>query len=146
MFLGMVDNYLVGSVPALASQLRILDVGYNFLTDVPAVTYTFCGGTNTCLLTPSKCTNSGTTQRPAADCAIYGTTNGVGPFCTPGNGVCSPNAAAAVAAGTTNVLAQPVLPVSCLGTTAVPLTASNAAAMLSIKSAPGTHLHHVGHH
>ncbi|CAI5487043.1 unnamed protein product, partial [Closterium sp. Naga37s-1] len=39
--IGMVGNYLVGSVPALAIQLRTLDVGYNFLTDVPEVTYTF---------------------------------------------------------------------------------------------------------
>ncbi|CAI5478594.1 unnamed protein product [Closterium sp. Yama58-4] len=155
---GMVGNYLMGSVPALASQLRVLDVGYNFLTDVPAVTYTFCGGVFNCLLTPSKCASSSTTQRPAADCAICGTTNGVGPFCSPGNGVCSPNAAAAVATGTVNV-AKPALPVSCMGATAVPLTASNgpfhtlsplslppshhthcapsAAAMLSVKSALG---------
>ncbi|CAI5980298.1 unnamed protein product [Closterium sp. NIES-65] len=121
---GMVDNYLVESVPAMASQVRILDVGYNFLTDVPAVTYTFCGGTNNCLLTPSKCTNSGTTQRPAADCAICGTTNGVGPFCWGAGGVCTANASIAMAASTVNVLAQPSLPLACMGGTTVPMKES----------------------
>ncbi|CAI5985356.1 unnamed protein product [Closterium sp. NIES-65] len=109
---GVASNYLTGTVPALSSGLRTLDVRYNFLTDVPAVTYTYCGGNNNCLLTPSKCATAGSTQRPTADCAICGTTNAVGPFCTASGEVCMPDAAANVAAGTVNA---PVLPLLFMG-------------------------------
>ncbi|CAI5487042.1 unnamed protein product, partial [Closterium sp. Naga37s-1] len=138
---GMVVNYLVGSVPALATQLRTLDVGYNFLTDVPAVTYTFCGGVSNCLLTPSKCPNSGagTSQKPAASCAFCGTSNGISPFCWGAGGVCTANAAAAVAAGTVNALALPLLPLTCVGGPAlVTINSADAAAMLNIKGVLGT--------
>ncbi|CAI5952617.1 unnamed protein product [Closterium sp. NIES-65] len=109
---GVASNYLTGTVPALSSGLRTLDVRYNFLTNVPAVTYTYCGGNNNCLLTPSKCATAGSTQRPTADCAICGTTNAVGPFCTASGEVCMPDAAANDAAGTVNA---PVLPLLFMG-------------------------------
>ncbi|CAI5980302.1 unnamed protein product [Closterium sp. NIES-65] len=136
---GMMDNYLMGSVPALAAGLRVLDVGYNFLTDGPAITYTFCGSVNNCLKTPSKCPNSvaGTAQKPAASCAFCGTTNGMGPYCTGTGAMCMANASAVVATGTVNSLSQPLLPFTCVGGTAVTMTAAEAAAMLSIKSALG---------
>ncbi|CAI7880138.1 unnamed protein product, partial [Closterium sp. NIES-54] len=109
---GAIYNYLTGTVPALASGLRSLNVRGNFLTDVPAATYTYCGGDTNCLLTPSKCATTGTTQRPAANCAVCGTTNGVGPFCAAG-GVCTVDASEAVTAGTVNSASQPVLPLVC---------------------------------
>ncbi|CAI5985363.1 unnamed protein product [Closterium sp. NIES-65] len=126
---GAVYNYLIGTVPALASGLRSLNVRGNFLTDVPAATYTYCGGDTNCLLTPSKCTTTGTTQRPPAACAICGTTNGVGPFCAAG-GVCVADATAAVTAGTVNSNSQPVLPLAC---SAPPVLVKESAAMLALK-------------
>ncbi|CAI5509354.1 unnamed protein product, partial [Closterium sp. Naga37s-1] len=111
--LGAVANYLTGSLPVLASGLRTLDLRNNFLTDLPAVTYSYCGGSNNCLLTPSKCSSSGTTQRAAADCAVCGTTNGVGPYCASTGGTCTLDAAANVDAGTLNSFSQPLLPLAC---------------------------------
>ncbi|CAI5952619.1 unnamed protein product [Closterium sp. NIES-65] len=133
---GVASNCLTGTVPALSSGLRTLDVRYNFLTDVPAVTYTYCGGNNNCLLTPSKCATAGSTQRPTADCAICGTTNAVGPFCTASGGVYMPDAAANVAAGTVNAPVLPLLFMGCTGGTNY-MYPSDAAALLNIKSAMG---------
>ncbi|CAI5465480.1 unnamed protein product [Closterium sp. Yama58-4] len=112
--LGAAANYLIGSVPALASGLRTLDLRFNFLTDVPAVTYTYCGGNNNCLTTPSKCATVGSVQRPATDCAFCNTTKGVGPFCVGPGGVCTLEGNAAVAAGTVNNFTQPVIPLACM--------------------------------
>ncbi|CAI5467886.1 unnamed protein product [Closterium sp. Yama58-4] len=126
---GAIYNYLIGTVPALASGLRSLNVRGNFLTDVPAATYTYCGGDTNCLLTPSKCTTTGTTQRPVSNCAVCGTTNGTGPFCATG-GVCVVDATAAVTAGTVNSPSQPVLPLSC---SAPPVLVKESAAMLALK-------------
>ncbi|CAI5946357.1 unnamed protein product, partial [Closterium sp. NIES-64] len=135
-YLGVASNCLTGTVPALSSGLRTLDVRYNFLTDVPAVTYTYCGGNNNCLLTPSKCATAGSTQRPTADCAICGTTNAVGPFCTASGGVYMPDAAANVAAGTVNAPVLPLLFMGCTGGTNY-MYPSDAVALLNIKSAMG---------
>ncbi|CAI5968252.1 unnamed protein product [Closterium sp. NIES-64] len=135
-YLGVASNCLTGTVPALSSGLCTLDVRYNFLTDVPAVTYTYCGGNNNCLLTPSKCATAGSTQRPTADCAICGTTNAVGPFCTASGGVYMPDAAANVAAGTVNAPVLPLLFMGCTGGTNY-MYPSDAVALLNIKSAMG---------
>ncbi|CAI5528130.1 unnamed protein product, partial [Closterium sp. Naga37s-1] len=126
---GAIYNYLIGTVPALASGLRSLNVRGNFLTDVPAATYTYCGGDSNCLLTPSKCATTGTTQRPAANCAVCGTTNGTGPFCAAG-GVCLVDATASVAAGTVNSNSQPVLPLAC---SAPPVLVKESAACVRLE-------------
>ncbi|CAI5509355.1 unnamed protein product [Closterium sp. Naga37s-1] len=112
---GAVANYFTGSVPALATGLRSIDLRFNFITDVPAVTYTYCGGNNNCLLTPSKCSSAGSVQMAAADCAFCGTTNGVAPFCPTTGGVCTVDAATNVAAGTLNSFSQPVIARTCVG-------------------------------
>ncbi|CAI7932636.1 unnamed protein product, partial [Closterium sp. NIES-54] len=114
---GAIYNYLIGTVPALGPLLVLLDVRGNFITDVPAATYTYCGGYLNCLPTPSKCPSGGTTQRSVAACSVCGTTNGVGPFCASAGGVCSVDAAALVTAGTANSPSQPVLPLACVGGT-----------------------------
>ncbi|CAI7852644.1 unnamed protein product, partial [Closterium sp. NIES-53] len=113
---GAVYNYFIGTVPAVASKLDTLDVRGNFLTDVPTGSYSWCGGGANCLVSPAKCTNGiGSTQRPAADCAICGTTSGVAPFCWGAEGVCSVDASARVTAGTVNAPAQPAIPMACVG-------------------------------
>ncbi|CAI7926562.1 unnamed protein product [Closterium sp. NIES-54] len=112
---GMVYNYLIGTVPALASQLRSLDVRGNFLTDVPAINYTFCGCAGNCMVTPSKCISGGTAQRPAAQCAICGTTNGVGPFCWGAGGECVADVMALWDVGVVNSPTRPVQPSVCMG-------------------------------
>ncbi|CAI5528129.1 unnamed protein product [Closterium sp. Naga37s-1] len=137
-YLGMAGNYLMGSVPALATGLRNLDLRFNFLTDFPAVTYSSCGGAGNCLLTPSKCATLGTAQRAAADCAFCGTTNGVSPFCWGAGGVCTVDAAARVAAGTVSGTAQPVLPMTCVGGPVVAFKESTA--MLALKASLGVTL------
>ncbi|CAI5465489.1 unnamed protein product [Closterium sp. Yama58-4] len=81
--------------------------------DLPAVAYTWCGGNNNCLTTPSKCASAGPAQRAATECAFCNTTNGVGPFCVGPGGVCTLDASARVAAGTVNSFSQPTLPMSC---------------------------------
>ncbi|CAI5948203.1 unnamed protein product, partial [Closterium sp. NIES-65] len=131
--IGAVYNYFTGTVPALASGLLTLDVRGNFLTDVPTASYTWCGGAGNCLLTPSKCTSGGSAQRPAADCAFCGTTNGVGPFCWAGaGGVCAVDAAAPIAAGTVNSPTQPVRPMACAGGSVVVIKESTAVCHLSL--------------
>ncbi|CAI7740086.1 unnamed protein product, partial [Closterium sp. NIES-53] len=137
--LGIVGNYLMGSVPALAASLRNMDLRFNFLTDLPAVTYSSCGGAGNCLLTPSKCsTIGGLVQRAAADCAFCGTTNGVPPFCWGAGGVCTVDASARVTAGTVSGTAQPVLPRTCVGGPVVAIKESTA--MLALKASLGVTL------
>ncbi|CAI5465487.1 unnamed protein product [Closterium sp. Yama58-4] len=132
---GAPGNYLIGTVPPLGPLLLRIDVNYNFITDLPSAAYTWCGGTLNCLVTPSKCTTSGTVQRSAADCAFCGTTNGIAPFCWGAGGVCTLDAAALVAAGTTNSNSQPALPRTCVGGPVVAL--KDTTAMLALKSSLG---------
>ncbi|CAI7911023.1 unnamed protein product, partial [Closterium sp. NIES-54] len=136
---GAVYNYLIGTVPAVASKLNSLDVRGNFLTDVPTGSYSWCGGGANCLVSPAKCTSGiGSTQRPAADCAICGTTSGVAPFCWGAEGVCSVDASARVTAGTVNAPAQPAIPMACVGSPVADLKESTA--MLALKSSLGVTL------
>ncbi|CAI7804219.1 unnamed protein product, partial [Closterium sp. NIES-54] len=135
---GAVYNYLIGTVPALASQLRSLDVRGNFLTDVPAINYTFCGCAGNCMVTPSKCISGGTIQRPAAQCAICGTTNGVGPFCWGAGGECVADVMALWDVGAVNSPTRPVQPSVCIGGSVQAMV--NSAAMLAIKSSLGVTL------
>ncbi|CAI5467888.1 unnamed protein product, partial [Closterium sp. Yama58-4] len=131
---GAAANYLIGTVPALASGLRTLDLRFNFLTDLPAVTYTWCGGNNNCLTTPSKCASVGSAQRPVTDCAFCNTTKGVGPFCVGPGGVCTLEGNAAVAAGILNSFTQPVIPLACM---VPPVPLKDTSAMLALKSSLG---------
>ncbi|CAI5530617.1 unnamed protein product [Closterium sp. Naga37s-1] len=139
--IGVVSNYLIGSVPALSSGLLTLDLQLNFLTDLPAAAYLWCGATSNCLVTPSKCATLSTAQRPAADCAFCGTTDAVPPFCSADGGVCSVDASAPVAAGTDLHPAStcscspcPAPPASCL---ACPFPCVPPPAMLALKSSLG---------
>ncbi|CAI5530616.1 unnamed protein product [Closterium sp. Naga37s-1] len=132
---GVVSNYLIGSVPALWSGLLTLDLQLNFLTDLPAAAYLWCGATSNCLVTPSKCATLSTAQRPAADCAFCGTTNAVPPFCSADGGVCSVDAFAPVAAGTASGPVTLALPWICAGGSVAFI--KELAAMLALKSSLG---------
>ncbi|CAI5528116.1 unnamed protein product [Closterium sp. Naga37s-1] len=136
--IGAPGNYLIGTVPPLGPLLLRIDVNYNFITDLPTAAYTWCGGNLNCLVTPSKCTTSGTVQRAAADCAFCGTPNGAGPFCWGAGGVCTPDATAPVAAGTANPNSQPALPRTCVGGPVAALKDSTA--MLALKASLGVTL------
>ncbi|CAI5950160.1 unnamed protein product [Closterium sp. NIES-64] len=118
--LGSVSNYLIGTVPALATGLRTLDLRLNFLTDLPVVAYFWCGGSTKCLASLSKYSSAGTAQHPVAECAYCGTKS-VPPLCWGAGGVCSVNASATVAAGTVSSSLQLVLPRTCVGSPVVGL-------------------------
>ncbi|CAI6012177.1 unnamed protein product [Closterium sp. NIES-65] len=118
--LGSVSNYLIGTVPALVTGLRTLDLRLNFLTDLPVVAYFWCGGSTKCLASLSKYSSAGTAQHPVAECAYCGTSS-VPPLCWGAGAVCSVNASAAVAAGTVSSSLQLVLPCTCVGSPVVGL-------------------------
>ncbi|CAI5496978.1 unnamed protein product [Closterium sp. Naga37s-1] len=131
----VVCNYLIGTVPALSAGLLTLDLQLNFLTDLPAAAYLWCGATSNCLVTPSKCATLSTVQRPLADCAFCGTTNGVAPFCSAEGGVCSVDASTAVAAGSVNGPSTTPVPWICVGVKVAFM--KDATAMLALKSSLG---------
>ncbi|GJP33724.1 hypothetical protein CLOM_g18244 [Closterium sp. NIES-68] len=135
--LGVGFNYLTGTIPALSTTLNSLDIRANFLTDLPSGSLTSCLGHTNCLVSPSKCATGGTTQRPAPDCAICGTTGATGTFCWGEGGGCGPDAAAAVAAGTVNNDSQPTLPMLCSGGWVVTMASGATAVMLALKSSLG---------
>ncbi|CAI5513845.1 unnamed protein product, partial [Closterium sp. Naga37s-1] len=105
-------NFLTGSIPAMSTALKQLFISNNYITSIPTHSLTNCAGSMNCLSNPSKCASDETTQRPAAECAICGTTNAVAPFCWGAGGECVVAAAANIAAGKLAYL-KPAPPMVC---------------------------------
>ncbi|CAI5513837.1 unnamed protein product [Closterium sp. Naga37s-1] len=118
-------NFLTGSIPAMGTALKSLYIAYNYITNVATHSLTTCAGSMCCLSNPSKCASDETTQRPAAECAICGTTNAVAPFCWGAGGECVVAAADNIAAGKRNIVYLPPAP---------PMVCS---ALLSLKASLG---------
>ncbi|CAI5997944.1 unnamed protein product [Closterium sp. NIES-65] len=128
-------NYLTGSFPA-STTLSSLDIRSNFFYAVGTMTLQSCAAISNCLASPAACSSAGTTQRPTADCAICGSTNGQPPFCG-GTGTCAPDSGPAAAQGTPNVAGSALLPMVCSG---VAIDAADAAVLLALKSSLGVTL------
>ncbi|GJP48822.1 hypothetical protein CLOM_g8102 [Closterium sp. NIES-68] len=135
-FLGVAYNYLTGSLPVASSQLSSMDLRANFFYDMPTLSLTWCDGHTNCFTSPSKCGMGGTTQRPAAECAICGSTNGQPPFCG-GAETCAPDSSGVAAQGMPNLPASPSLVMACSG---VAMDASDAAVLLALKASLGVTL------
>ncbi|CAI5939372.1 unnamed protein product [Closterium sp. NIES-64] len=105
-------NYLTGTIPLLPTTMSLSLFENNYLTDVATPTGS-CFGTNNCFSNPAKCPSSGTQNRPAAECAICGTTNGIAPLCWGAGGECVPDSASRIASGSSNSYFQPLLPMLC---------------------------------
>ncbi|CAI5513826.1 unnamed protein product [Closterium sp. Naga37s-1] len=122
------NNFLTGSIPALGSNLKVLDFFTNYITDIATHSLNTCTGANNCLTVPSKCNYNGATQKSAASCAICGTTNGVAPLCFGGGGECVAAAASYVEAGALNRMFSPASP---------PMLCSSTSALLALKASLG---------
>ncbi|CAI5513853.1 unnamed protein product [Closterium sp. Naga37s-1] len=107
-------NYLTGTIPPLPmATLKSINFENNFISDLPSLSSSFeCYGTQNCLSNPFMCRLGGTVQRPAAQCAICGTTNAVA-LCWGAGGECVPASASNIAAGVVNSRLQALVPLSC---------------------------------
>ncbi|CAI5513847.1 unnamed protein product [Closterium sp. Naga37s-1] len=111
--LGLFSNYLTGTMPIPSTSLVALDVGFNYLSgSFPQVSIKSCSADHNCFLSSSYCRSSGLLQRPASACAICGSADGQGELCY--GGLCGPDSADAVSAGTVNSPTLPMVPMKCL--------------------------------
>ncbi|CAI5483336.1 unnamed protein product, partial [Closterium sp. Yama58-4] len=131
-------NYLTGTIPGMSTALKVLNFKRNYITSIAAHSLAFCAGSLACMTDPSKCASYGTTQRPAADCAICGTTNAIAPFCFGAGGECMVAAASNIAAKILNSgSVTPLPPMVCSGGNLTAVLSTSAAAMLLLKSSLG---------
>ncbi|CAI5458574.1 unnamed protein product [Closterium sp. Yama58-4] len=126
-------NYLYGPVPKLGTALKTIDVQKNWLSGTfPGTGFLSCSASSNCLASAGACNSIGTTQRPLTSCAVCDSPTGADPICA--GGTCAPNTAGPLATSTTPTASSPILPRFCVG---VPLNASQAAILLSVKTALG---------
>ncbi|CAI5499330.1 unnamed protein product, partial [Closterium sp. Naga37s-1] len=150
--LSVFSNYLTGSLPALPSSLRALDIAYNFLSgSLPTLpsTLSHCAAEHNCLVpaAAAPCARFGSTQRPAAvvgaaaatateRCAVCGmgtATEASGCF----DGDCVVTVAPAVAQAGPNRPAQAVQDMQCSGSSQTSMGDATVNALLALKTALG---------
>ncbi|CAI5939379.1 unnamed protein product [Closterium sp. NIES-64] len=126
-------NYLYGPVPKLGTALKTIDVQKNWLSvTFPGTGFLSCSASSNCFANIGACNTTGTTQRPLDSCAVCDSLKGTDPIYR--GGTCAPNTAGPLATFTTPTTSSPILPRFCVG---VPLSAAQAAILLTVKTALG---------
>ncbi|CAI5999409.1 unnamed protein product [Closterium sp. NIES-64] len=113
--LDLAYNYLTGTVPVtVGAALKSLYIGGNFRSgSIGTLTGVTCSAALKCLTSQGSCTTGGVLNR--AGCNICGSANTQRTLFS--NGLCVPNATAAVASSETPTLSTPMMPMYCTGVT-----------------------------
>ncbi|CAI5956859.1 unnamed protein product [Closterium sp. NIES-65] len=133
--LDLAYNYLTGTVPVtVGAALKSLYIGGNFRSgSIGTLTGVTCSAALKCLTSQGSCTTGGVLNR--AGCNICGSANTQRTLFS--NGLCVPNATAAVASSETPTLSTPMMPMYCTGVT---INAAAVTVLGNIKTAAFTAL------